>query len=179
MAKIYYKNRFIQPNKYTNWSTDIYNWRYIKDETITQDNGNIIFGVIIHLNHALFLPYLEIDNVHYLNRAHGKEERVEQFYIEYGTDTLLCEKCWGKGKLDWVENARDERNDYKVFIRDPSSAMIYPKYTRIIFARALLDEGEDYCPNCLGTGLILDGRHKLFKGMTDMRNRLLPIQFKG
>ena len=97
-------------------------------------------------------------------------------------DPPACPKCWGRGKMDWIEMAMDTPFSKKhvtgnpeMYERDTTSLLIYPdKHDTIVFSRTVLKEGEEYCPYCHGSGVDLDGRYIVFKGMPALRKLLKP-----
>jgi hypothetical protein len=181
MAKLYYTSDILDRKSHrANIVKDIYNWRYIKNTSYTYKPNyshydNTDLGVIVRLDYTIFVPYLEIEKIHEINRNNSREDKINQFFTNYSISSPLCAKCWGSGKRDWIEKARNEPTP-RLFKRDPSVVLTYPGYEKnIVFARALLEKGEEYCPICHGTGVLLNASYSVFKGMANLKRLLSPV----
>lgn len=181
MAYVYYYNKF-KKVKYDPLGPvfDILNWRFLKNGKYIQGR-DIVEGVYLISRQAIFLPHIVIEDIHSINRENGPDEKVEQFYIGYGgVWPNICFKCWGKGKLDWLQKATGVLGPIPnvEFIRDRTTILIYPGDDNIIFGRPVLEEGESYCEACRGTGVEVNARYNMFKGMLGIRKKLKPVVTK-
>ena len=162
MSYIYYKNKFIYYPPF-----DIYNWRFIKSVSyhINNDKSNKVAGVIIKTHKTIFIPHLNIEDIHLLNKNYSKDAKIKQYYQATQFYPLFCQTCNGKGKMDWIEKImKPSTTKYKEYQRDLYSNLIYPGLEKtIIFSRSILKEGEIYCQHCYGTGLELDARYIALK----------------
>lgn len=141
---------FDETKKYIN----LQNWRGIKE-----DYHERIVGIfIILLNFRIyFIPSINIQEFHFLNISH----QIIDTPYKYVHNTLSCNHCFGTGKLDWIENARDKRgsdifninDDVKFKFTRHTSGIVHLTDDGSYVSTALLHMGENHCRKCCGSGL--------------------------
>ena len=185
-----------------NPTIDITNWRAIKrydmfvgNWMIGQDHYPGSLMVLQDLTYIVSLPFREILAFDSLPPRTIKEAL---FSHAPGAAPGYCGCCKGSGKLDWVDKAmargdyrkelvrsmRDFERKRKTFKRDKNHFLLYRDKDSKISGRTLLslttiDERiECYCPECSGTGLMLDGRRRIFESMPRIRKSLFRVERK-
>ena len=181
MSYVYYNQKF-KTHGYdsSGYSFNILNWRVLKNDNFFHGK-DVIEGVTLVAYKTIFIPHIVIEDIHSLNRKISNDEKIKQFYTMHGSlAPNVCFKCWGKGKLDWLQKATGVMGPIAEveFIRDRTSYLTYPGYDNIIFGRPILNEGESYCELCRGTGVELHANLTLFIGMVGIRKKLKSVVTK-
>lgn len=192
MGKFYWK-RYRYTSHQKDSYQDITNWKLIRyHRSIGDIEGSTIvirdFSKPFGLD-TIFAPGLP--NIKNLIQLSNSPTDLETFFIKTMEGIDRCEKCKGVGKFDWANKAT---NSYIYdYVRDPAYILIYePNYKKpsissaiyqapyLALARTKVDEskGEVFCEVCLGTGLDLDGRHKIFSGFNNIRYNLKVIKWE-
>jgi len=156
---------------------DIYNWRFIFDGSYARSKNDHIRGVYIFIRDVLiFIPYVDIDKISEINRmGDGHTEKRYHITMLRKDSPCMCYKCKCYGKFDWISKLTGHAtHSLKDFKRDESHILIYKDMSKQ-FAQVKLKEGETYCPKCHGTGVSLDARQTIFKGMRGLRKNLTRI----
>lgn len=143
---------------------DITNWRFIKRGFYIKDKNmkEEIEGVYLKTIQTVFIPNTSIDDILYYDKVCNKETLINKYFIEsYYIEPPLCTKCWGKGKFDWVERIisptpRHYKHILNSFQRNIHIKLVFDNNENFVFSRTMLDPGDEYCSQCLGTGLFLD-----------------------
>jgi hypothetical protein len=173
----------------TNWKTIRYRTKvaihYIEGCSIIVRNLSKPFG-----NDKIFIPGM-VDLKRLIEISNSDTAVLETFFVEEYQNVERCSKCKGSGRFDWTNKVTNSRvND---FIRDPSVVIIYePNYCKpsreatkyispyLFISRTKLDEtnGEVFCDHCLGTGMMIDGRHAFFSGFNNFKSNLRVIKWE-
>lgn len=134
-----------------NWKFVMYS-PYIKDKNVIEN----VQGVYVKTNTTVFIPHISINTFLYYNQMYNPNVKINQYFI-YSSyiDPPLCNKCWGQGKLDWIENAISSLSQSVplLFQKDQTSIIILNYIQNTFFSKTLLNNNEAHCPNCLGIGL--------------------------
>jgi len=186
----------IKSERTTVW-VDIHDWRAMKKSRGYTGSFRGGFDVcettILILNEKTIMVWLTVDQILAFDRnidPHYIEDGV-RFSTAGGIAPGYCYICQGAGKLDWVQKAMQSDSNLVMntntlpftentnrFDRDLNHFLLYDVKNgqltnQVIFARTLLGRAEYYCPNCSGTGIILDGRFTIFEGMPGIKKRLV------
>jgi hypothetical protein len=130
---------------------------------------------------ALFYGIKTYDFLEKYNRGKVFEQYFDQTpqYVP-----LPCSSCGGSGKVDWVSKPLAIKTDIIKFV--PESKMFvtlndfsaYPNLInqfKLYVTKINRESGEEYCSFCLGTGIQLDGRFRIFHPFKKLRERLVMI----
>lgn len=185
MAIISWSNK-VRHSSYKNepYNFDIHDWRLIRyGLVVIEEFKRQEVGVYISAKENIrFIPHLTIPQVMCYN-SQGRDFHFEGYHVGYrGYKHALtyCFKCRGAGKFDWIQMTsvakRFKWGDApKHFVRDESVYYMYPGFDNYLFARVKLEPGDEYCQECQGLGISLDGRHGLYKGMKGIKHKLFPV----
>jgi hypothetical protein len=172
---------------------DITDWRYMTSCVYLYGESSSTGGSRIIITDGM------IDVMGYspgmLLEAMERDEDIDNvvFSHNYGLLPGWCRRCGGEGKLDWISLAmatkreRHYGNTYaKLFKRDKKRILLYLDSTSSrgyrnghFFASTITKGGETICKHCSGTGLNLDARHSIFRGMGGLRDRLKAFEWDG
>jgi hypothetical protein len=170
---------------------DISNWRAIKKSigfTGSPKGGwDHCETSILILNERTIMAWLTVNQIlEFDSLAQNHVENEVRFSTSGGIAPGYCYDCGGAGKVDWVQKAMQPdpnlmgmfTENTNRFDRDLDHFLLYDVRdgqltNQVIFARTLLKDAEYHCERCSGTGIILDGRLTIFKGMPGIRKRLV------
>lgn len=175
---------------------NISEWRVIRQSTLWVGHFRIGFDYIrsslITLAHGTYNVALTTNQIISLDgfpKTYVKEGVI--FSNAGGASSGYCGSCRGSGKIDWVSKAMVPPNHRlpsigktgeiarDSFTRDQSGFLLYKFDTistqRVILSRTILERSESYCKECSGTGIILDGRMRMFSGMPKIRKSLMYV----
>lgn len=170
---------------------EIHNWRLLKKSMCyfgsSKGGWESIAATHLVLDEQTIVACLTRPQILALDGApRGHVEHDVYFGTSGGIAPGYCYACQGGGKIDWVQKAmKSDRLDLLTnthrFDRDLDYFLLYDVRkgqltNQIIFARTLLKRGEEYCPECSGTGIVLDGRLTIYEGMPGVRKRLVLIR---
>ena len=188
MATLFWESsKYIMDTKYS-WDgrtlrdINIKNWRFMIEGNYYRNpsdprSTDCVRGVYMLIcNILLFIPYIDIDKINKINKM-GDGYREKQFYtrLTWYDTPCMCSKCRCHGKFDWINKATAYTSDEPdAFERDERHVLIYKNMSNQ-FSQIVLYEGESYCPKCHGTGVSLDARQRVFKGMKGLRKNLVRL----
>jgi len=136
--------------------------------------------------HSVLFPGIKVPNL--LEKLKLKQD-FEQYYIipKKSFSPLKCRRCKGAGKLDWISKAtitargiKDFTQSDREFLGFHHSVNKYPYIaSQFIMSRTTIDRenGEDYCDNCKGTGIKINGVYRLFRPFTDIMRCLVLKEY--
>jgi len=148
MAQIFFRN-LNGTNK-----LDITHWIAINEN----NDGHLEMNIGTHM-YAIY--DITIDGFHTACRS----RKMSEYKFRYKNSTLSCEKCKGKTRLDWIENASSVKDGRAIpnavklnFLRNPRGRVTVRHYNHFHggthhLSCPRLIEGYHICHKCLGTGL--------------------------
>jgi len=162
---------------------NIHDWRMMKYGKIySKMHGREELCVLISAKENVrVMPHITIPELMNYN-ALGKDFEVNKYHFRGVKESLLyCWECGGVGKFDWIQQTSPSRRlkweeAANHFVRDESCYYIYPGLDNYRFARVAIQPGETRCEKCRGFGISLNGRFGAFKGMKDIKKKLIKIE---
>lgn len=178
-------------------SINIMDWRFMSSCMFYYGNTESAHGT------RLILPSDMIDILGYtpsMTRKMIFEDDIYEnviFSRNYNLHPGLCSDCGGLGKHDWISSAMSRRAPGTQHGRDSHARLFKRNKERVLFyisdryyggydfnrafapTRAEQSKAEFICESCFGTGLRLDGRHRLFADMRGIRNKLEEFEWDG
>jgi len=175
-------------------SVSIENWRFMRECMYYHGDAGSTLGTAIILPDRMikimgYTPTMIRDII--LN-----DEVVNNaiYSTAYRLHPGWCNKCWGAGKLDWIDTAvqsprrhpTDEHKYARHFVRERRTVLFYEDQSMVggydfssLFAHVKIEDFriETICKHCHGTGIHLDGRRTLFQGMVGLRRRLKEFKW--
>ena len=168
-------------------SFDVHDWRMMREgKLFSKMHGREEAGVLISAKeHIRFIPHITISDINDFN-CHGRDFTATHYHFGYRSSRMAityCYECRGVGKFDWVQKTSPARRPkwidaHKNFERDVNFYHVYPQFDNYVFAKVSLNPGDEHCPKCQGFGIELDGRHRIFRGMIKIKDRLRMIDTK-
>jgi hypothetical protein len=156
-----------KPSKTFTWMagreiTNLHNWRAVIENYRKDING---IAVVTREYRCIFLEGMTFNEFNYLNSTNAK------ISIPFGVikNYLICKKCFGSGKTDWVQAPRGSTQP-----RSSQNPFVYNRKERIItiaeydgvtysLSKPNIKPGEELCSSCLGSGIFFKGELKFIK----------------
>lgn len=175
-------------------SVNIEQWRFMRQCIYYYGNSGSTHGT------TMILPDVMIDIMGYtpemIRDIILNDEIVDNtlFTPNYSFHPGWCNRCWGAGKLDWIDAAiqsprrhpNDSHQYARGFVREKKTVLFYEDQSfnggydfSQLFARVKIEDDriETICKWCRGTGIHLDGRKTIFSGMAGLRHRLREFKW--
>lgn len=136
----------------------MFNWKFVMNGLYKKDANTLedVQGVYVKTNKTVFIPHTSINDILRYNKSYNQNVKLNKFFLDSSyIDPPLCVKCWGRGKLDWIENATSSLNNNRVFTskRDACKMFSFHNIPNTFFSKISLYNNQIYCPWCLGSGL--------------------------
>ena len=190
MAKMYWKSRFRNSTpihgRPLEFKKEIHNWRLLSCGYISTQPYGLIEGLFLLTDLCWFLPGMKVENLmKHIER--GKDHEFEHYHFTADNYwPLFCHKCKGSGKLDWLSKITGVGapgivcSTVDKFERDPSHVLQHVDLSGNLknhqwLGVTLIQEGEELCQECLGTGITLDGRYRIFSAK-QFKKRLIKVE---
>lgn len=190
MATMYWSSRFRKAashhysSRNPEFRKEIHDWRLLSCGYISSAQYGLIEGMFLLTDRCWFLPSMKVEQL-IDHTEKGKDHTFEHYHFAAdGHQPPFCYKCKGGGKLDWLSKITGvpglTNTAVKKFKRDPSCALQYVDLLGELknhqwLGVTSLQEGEELCHTCLGTGIMLDGRFKIFSEKR-FKNRLIRVK---
>lgn len=136
------------------------NWRAAKEvKDYRMYNGNITTGLLVILEsfRCYFIPDFTFDMLRHENSFDNKLD----IPYEYVRNVLSCTRCYGSGKLDWINNVMGKKSaDHIIYktavIEFNTSGYIKidnPNESLYYLGIPYLNKGAEICKDCNGSGI--------------------------
>ena len=135
-------------------------WKFIR-QTLPEGEGE--FGLEFCVGYDVYFVHnLSIWTFHKINH-----KNIDVSYVfDYVRSALICTRCGGTGKIDWIDKATPARkadfvnlNEVLKYVRNKKGPVnILSDYGDFITytSTPVKRVGENLCPDCYGCGIRLD-----------------------